>query len=238
MTTKAERLRSLNEEYTGCTRCQLCAHRKPNGVVHGVGDPNAKIMVIGDYPSEDDEKMGVPFYSQSTSGQILNMQLKSCTLLRKNLWITNVVLCRPSIDGDKGRTPTKTEVAACSDRLHREILTVDPLVLLIMGDSALRYLLRSNAKSSDLVGKVHEVVIPFQGGEARYTAFALSHPVTLSREDSGWSSNGPSRRMTDFMRLAAQAVKFIEELKDAPTPALGRTTPPFCGNPVTDTETL
>lgn len=238
MNTRVEKLRKLNGNYQDCTRCQLCTYRGSNSVVHGTGDPQARIMVIGDAPSEDDEKMGLPFFSHSTAGQILNMQLKSCALIRKNMWITNMVMCRPSIDGEKSRTPTKTEITACSGRLYEEILTVDPLILLLMGDVTLRYLLKTNAKASDLVGKLHEVAVPFEGGEARYTAFALTHPTILSREDSGWSSNGPSRRMTDFMRLAAQTVRFIEELRDTPDQSLGRRTPPFCGDPVTDTETL
>lgn len=238
-TTVYESLKDLDEDYEKCDRCSICKSRKTSGPVFGVGNPNARIMVIGDAPGEEDESYGGPFSPQSPAGQILNMQMKSCTLKRKDVYITNLVMCRPTIDGDKSRTATKEEVAECIQRLYQEILLVDPWVILLMGDTTMRYLLKTNSKADSLIGKIHNLYIPTpDGSTASYTAFAITHPMRLSREDSGWSPNGPSRRMTDFMRLAVQSVRFLEVLRESPESALSQVEAPNCGEPVTRLEDL
>jgi DNA polymerase len=117
-----------------CERCELCFGRTK--VVFGVGNPDAELMIIGEAPGENEDKRGEPFVGRA--GEMLNKQLQTVLqLTRGDVYITNVVKCRPP----DNRDPTAGEVDACLPFLHRQIDVVNPKAILLLGSVASRALL-------------------------------------------------------------------------------------------------
>ena len=130
-------LEELVDEWQDCDRCGLCKSR--NSVVFGEGDPSAKLMIIGEAPSESDDDEGNPF--TGNSGNLLDKFLRSFGSNRDEVFITNAVGCRPTKDG-KNRAPTAKELEACRERLHRTIEIVDPVVILLLGSTTVKALVK------------------------------------------------------------------------------------------------
>jgi uracil-DNA glycosylase len=126
-----------------CTRCDLAATRRQ--VVFGAGAPAARLMIVGEGPSEADDRTGHPF--SGPSGPVLDQWLAALGLTRPEIWLTNVVRCRAMALQDgrpKNRPPTAPEMAACRAWLETEIGLVNPSVLLGLGATAGRVLTGSD----------------------------------------------------------------------------------------------
>lgn len=123
----------LWEEIGACGKCRLCQTR--SNVVPGEGDPHAKVMFIGEGPGRDEDLQGRPFVGRS--GELLTRMLKAIDLEREQVYICNVVKCRPP----QNRNPEADEAEACLNYLRAQVALVRPKIIVLLGKVACRYTL-------------------------------------------------------------------------------------------------
>ena len=168
-----------------CTRCPLHATRtKP---VFGVGNRAAQWMVIGEAPGADEDAQGEPFVGRA--GQLLNSMLRAVGLAREQVFIANILKCRPP----NNRDPSAEEALSCTPYLYRQIELVNPKLILCVGRIAAQNLLKTDTPIGKLRGKVHRL------GEAQRPVVVTYHPAYLLR------SPLEKRRAWDDLVLAMQA---------------------------------
>ena len=156
----------IREDIGDCTRCQL--HLGRNKIVFGDGSPNARLMFVGEGPGADEDAQGIPFVGKA--GQLLNNMITAMGLQREEVYIANVVKCRPP----GNRTPEPEEANTCSPFLFRQIDVIRPQVLVALGATAATYLLGARQPLAGLRGRVH----PFRGSQLIVTY----HPAYLLRD--------------------------------------------------------
>ncbi len=130
-----------------CNKCPLCAGR--NNTVPGEGNPAARLMLVGEGPGATEDETGRPFVGRA--GELLNTILGSIDLLREDIFIGNVVKCRPPAN----RKPLPDEIATCLPYLERQIAIIKPKVLLALGGTAAEALLGTRQSLGSLRGRVH-----------------------------------------------------------------------------------
>lgn len=155
----------FNELIFNCLRCPLGAERKT--LVFGDGDPNAKIMIIGEGPGADEDLSGKPFVGRA--GKLLTDILKAINITREEVYIANIVKCRPP----GNRVPQDNEIEACIPYLQKQIEIIKPEFILVLGLTAAKNLLQLKDSLTSMRGKVHE----FMGAKAMVTY----HPAALLR---------------------------------------------------------
>jgi DNA polymerase len=148
-TPKGESLDDIRADIGDCTRCKLCEGR--TNIVFGVGNPNADIMFIGEGPGRDEDLQGEPFVGRA--GQLLTRIIQAMGLERKDVYIANIVKCRPP----NNRNPEADEMATCSPFLYRQIAAIKPKVLIGLGNIAIQTLLQTKTGITRLRGQFHEV---------------------------------------------------------------------------------
>jgi DNA polymerase len=159
---KPAALRLIREEIGDCTRCELCRER--TNIVFGVGDPHARIMFVGEGPGADEDAQGEPFVGRA--GQLLNNMIQAMGICREDVYIGNVVKCRPP----KNRAPEPVECAICGPYLMRQILVVRPEIIVALGATAAKFLLGATDSMANLRGHIYD----FQ--PSRHTALPSSAP--------------------------------------------------------------
>lgn len=166
----------------GCTKCPLCTGR--TNTVPGEGNPEARLMVIGEGPGENEDLQGRPFVGRA--GELLDKMLLAIDAARPTVFIANVVKCRPP----RNRAPLPDEREACLPYLHRQIALVRPKVLLALGSTAAEALLGVKKPLGELRSKVHRLDgIPL---------VVTYHPAALLRNPN-WK-----RPAWDDVRIARQ----------------------------------
>ena len=145
----ASALRLIREDIGDCKRCGLCGHR--TNIVFGVGDPAARVMFVGEGPGADEDLKGEPFVGRA--GQLLNKIIESMGMERKDVYIANVVKCRPP----ENRTPLPDEIATCSPFLFKQILVIRPRVVVCLGTPATQTVLGTRETITRLRGTFHEI---------------------------------------------------------------------------------
>ncbi len=140
-------LKKLASQCMLCNECDLAKLR--TNVVFGAGDSNAKIMFIGEAPGKNEDMCGEPFVG--SAGKLLNDMLESIGLTRDDIYIANILKCRPP----KNRDPKPEEVKLCTLWLKEQINLVKPQVLVTLGNFATRYILQTKEGITCLCGKVH-----------------------------------------------------------------------------------
>lgn len=163
-----ETLEEINEEVKKCTKCGLCENRI--NTVFADGNPNAKIMFIGEGPGGDEDKQGVPFVGKA--GQLMNQAFKGLGIDRSKIYIANIVKCRPP----GNRTPLKNEAMACLGYLRNQVMLVKPEIIVLMGNTALKNILGDEYGITSCRGKWIE-----KKGIKYMPTF---HPAALLRDDS------------------------------------------------------
>jgi uracil-DNA glycosylase len=163
----AQALRAIREDIGDCTRCRLAKQGRKQ-IVFGVGNPRAELMFIGEAPGADEDQQGEPFVGRA--GQLLNNMIKAMGLRREDIYIANIIKCRPP----GNRTPERDECETCSPFLMRQIATIKPKVLVALGAVAAKTLLAINAPMSELRGKWYD----FRGTKIAVTY----HPAFLLRD--------------------------------------------------------
>lgn len=141
-------LAELEEEVRHCTRCGLAAGRTKS--VFGEGAPRARLMFVGEGPGADEDRQGRPFVG--AAGRLLDKIIEAMGLRREQVFIANVVKCRPP----GNRNPLADEIAACLPYLHRQIDLVGPSVICALGKFAAQALLETGAPISKLRGSFHD----------------------------------------------------------------------------------
>jgi DNA polymerase len=197
---KNRQLAELYEQWCHCEECLL--HDGRNNVVFGSGHPDADIMVIGEAPGEQEDKSGWPFVGDS--GKLLQSMISGVGLEWEDLYVTNVVACRPP----QNRDPTAKEKVACSPRLSEIIYLVDPLLIITVGKYALNavvggrsrgieaeqgnlfsspnpfYRVTGERNGAEIPGRV----FPMKGGDGvhrlEYEVIPIFHPAYILRTDS------------------------------------------------------
>jgi uracil-DNA glycosylase len=171
-------LKLIREDLGDCTRCKLHKQGRKQ-IVFGVGNPRAELMFVGEGPGADEDAQGEPFVGRA--GQLLNNMIKAMGLRREEVYIANVVKCRPP----GNRTPERDECETCSPFLMRQIAVVKPKVVVALGAVSAKNLLAINAPMSELRGRFYD----FMPAGARPTSswqgtkLAVTyHPAFLLRD--------------------------------------------------------
>lgn len=148
-TVKEQRptLTEVREDLGDCTRCKLSKTR--NKIVFGDGDPKARLLFVGEGPGADEDAQGVPFVGRG--GQLLNNMINAMGLKREQVYIANIVKCRPP----SNRVPEPDEAHTCMPFLERQIAAVQPEVIVALGSTAATYLLGVKSALGSLRGKIH-----------------------------------------------------------------------------------
>lgn len=145
----ATKIRILTElrqtEVEGCTKCILCERRTQT--VFGEGDPDAKLMFIGEGPGETEDKTGRPFVGRA--GELLDKMIVAMGYKREDVYIANVVKCRPP----GNRAPTPVEVEACWGYLKRQLMTIQPRAIVTLGGPAAKLILSTDRNISSIRGQ-------------------------------------------------------------------------------------
>jgi uracil-DNA glycosylase len=162
---RASALRAYAEETASCTRCPLAAGRTQ--VVFGVGDPDADLMFVGEAPGFHEDQQGIPFVGQA--GKLLDRLLAGIGLERSDIYISNVLMCRPP----GNRDPQPDEISACEPHLWRKIELIQPRVVATLGNFATKLLSGKPLGITRVHGQPQEVTL----GGNRVTLYPLYHPA-------------------------------------------------------------
>jgi uracil-DNA glycosylase family 4 len=172
-------LKLIREDLGDCTRCGLHKQGRKQ-IVWGVGDPNADLMFIGEAPGADEDIQGEPFVGRA--GQLLTNMIKAMGLGREQVYIANIIKCRPP----NNRTPERDECETCSPFLMRQIVTIKPKVIVALGAVAARTLLAINDSMSNLRGRWYEFrPAGARSNDPNWTSAKLAvtyHPAFLLRD--------------------------------------------------------
>ena len=144
-----EALTLIREDLGDCTRCKLHKQGRKQ-IVFGVGNPHAELMFVGEGPGADEDAQGEPFVGRA--GQLLNNMIKAMGIRREDVYIANVVKCRPP----GNRTPERDECDTCSPFLMRQIAVIKPKVIVALGAVAAKNLLAINAPMAELRGRFYD----------------------------------------------------------------------------------
>ena len=189
--TRAEALVAVRADIGDCTRCKL--HRLGRRqIVFGVGNPEADLMFVGEAPGRDEDEQGIPFVGRA--GHLLTRIIEAIDLRREDVYIANVIKCRPP----ENRNPEPDEVDTCEPFLFRQIDTIKPKVIVALGTFAARALLRTLDPISRLRGRVYD----YRGAKLIPTF----HPAYLLRNPSSkrevWED---MKRVRELLKLKVKS---------------------------------
>jgi DNA polymerase len=169
----------LDDIGPNCTRCKL-ARLGRKQIVFGAGDPHAELMFIGEGPGADEDEQGLPFVGRA--GQLLNNMISAMGLKREQVYIANIVKCRPP----QNRTPERDECDTCSPFLMRQVGVIRPKVIVALGATAAKNLLGVQDSMASLRGRFYDFSPPGEvddSGEALVCKLAVTyHPAFLLRD--------------------------------------------------------
>jgi uracil-DNA glycosylase family 4 len=172
-------LKLIREDLGDCTRCKLHKQGRKQ-IVFGVGNPRAELMFVGEGPGADEDAQGEPFVGRA--GQLLNNMIKAMGLRREDVYIANIVKCRPP----GNRTPERDECETCSPFLMRQIAVIKPKVIVALGAVAAKNLLAINAPMSELRGRWYDFKpAGVRSNDASWPGARLAvtyHPAFLLRD--------------------------------------------------------
>jgi len=181
---RCENWDELEQEVRTCTRCAL--HETRTQVVFGVGNRNASWLFIGEAPGEQEDLQGEPFVGRA--GQLLNEMIKALGLAREDVYIANVLKCRPP----QNRDPSPSEVASCESYLQSQVALIKPDIIMAVGRIAAQNLLKTTTPIGKLRGQVHD----YQG----IPLVVTYHPAYLLR------SQTEKRRAWEDLKLARRTL--------------------------------
>jgi len=182
---------ALRAAVAACQRCEL--HTTRTQTVFGVGDPGARWMFIGEAPGAEEDRQGEPFVGRA--GQLLTAMIRALGLRREDVFIANVLKCRPP----GNRDPKPSEAASCRGYLERQVALVDPTLVVAVGRIAAQSLLATETPLAKLRGKVHSF------GARAWPLVVTYHPAYLLR------SPGEKRKAWQDMLHAQQLVARLQQ---------------------------
>ena len=133
-----EKMEELEDAIRNCSRCKLCKNR--TNIVFGIGNENANIMFIGEGPGADEDKQGIPFVGKA--GQLMNKAFDALGINREDVYIANIVKCRPP----NNRDPEPDEIQGCMNYLRNQVIIVKPKIIVLLGRIALQNILGKEYK--------------------------------------------------------------------------------------------
>lgn len=145
---KTEKLLRLREKIGDCKRCKLWKHRK--NLVFGTGNPCTRLLFIGEAPGEEEDLQGKPFVGKA--GELLTKMIEAMGLSREEVYITNVVKCRPP----GNRNPEEDEIRTCHPFLYEQIRIISPEIICTLGSIASKTLLSTKSRITELRGQLYE----------------------------------------------------------------------------------
>jgi uracil-DNA glycosylase len=209
-------LSKLREDWGICKRCGLAETR--HKLVFGEGNPNADILVVGEAPGAKEDLTGLPF--QGDAGEVLNGFLKRFDLDRRtDLYITNVVCCRPTMEVMDERTgevrldnrpPSKQERLACRPRLLDIVYIVDPLLIITIGKVPYQALLGKAPKMASVRGRMQTLTLAGKYTDIRYAVLPMYHTAFLLRTHDQ-RNEGPWGRTYRDWALACDVIDYLRE---------------------------
>ena len=168
-TSKKEAMQRTSDEALNCRRCGLCDGRR--NPVMGEGNPDAKVVFVGEAPGRREDETGRPF--MGAAGQLLERLLTSVGLRREDVYIANIVKCRPP----NNRPPTPREIEACSQHLERQLEIIGPRVIAPMGNTAIGWMTNRFGLKSVRISVMHGHEIEAEAPWGRVVLFPLYHPA-------------------------------------------------------------
>jgi DNA polymerase len=202
------RLEELQREASGCELCRLAQTRTQ--VVFGVGNPDAELMFVGEAPGFHEDKQGFPFVGQA--GKLLDQLLAGIGLERSDVYIANVLKCRPP----GNRDPMPDEIEACEGYLFRQIELIQPTLVATLGNFATKLLSGKQAGITRVHGQEQEVTL----GGGRVLLYPLYHPAAAL-----YTPRMLEVLQDDFRRIPELLGRSLMEPAPAPEPALAAATP-------------
>ena len=187
----AAELERIADEACRCRKCGLGSLR--TNAVPGEGSPNARIMFVGEAPGADEDAQGRPFVGRA--GQLLDKIIAACGLKRSDVFIGNILKCRPP----ENRDPAADEILSCLPYLQRQIEIINPEVIVALGAHAARTLLNSNKSIGQLRGQFHEYYAGI--GRAPIKLMATYHTAYLLRN---YSQDNRQRVWEDMKKVLAE----------------------------------
>ena len=146
---KRAELEAVADEVARCTRCKLLAQSRTH-TVPGAGNPDARLVFVGEAPGYEEDRQGVPFVGKA--GQLLTRIIEACKLTRDDVFICNILKCRPP----QNRNPGPAETANCIGYLHRQLAIIRPALVCALGAVAAHALLETTASLGSLRGRFHD----------------------------------------------------------------------------------
>jgi DNA polymerase len=208
---KQEKLAELKRDWQKCATCEELAECRVN-VVFGHGNPMADLMLVGEAPGATEDLEGKPFVGPS--GELLTAMLSTFKKdFNEDVYRTNVIMCRPP----ENRDPTREEKLACLPRLYREIYIVDPMVIVVAGNVAMKLLLKGRDTAIGKVqGKLKKLTIPGISFELEYDCMPIYHPAFVLREekvgkDGKYSPNGKAMETRDHLWDLFDAIGLVKK---------------------------
>ena len=181
-----ETMEEVKESIKDCKKCKLCTGRKK--IVFGVGNKNADIMFIGEGPGADEDTQGIPFVGKA--GQLMNKAFDAVGIEREEVYIANIVKCRPP----NNRDPEPDEVLSCINYLRNQVMIVKPKIIVLLGRISLQNILGQEYKITASRGKWVE--------KKGILYMPTWHPAALLRDET---------KKIDFIRDLKEVIKKLEE---------------------------
>ncbi len=166
---KVEAMNNITASIRSCMDCELAQTRIK--VVIGSGDLDSKIVLVGEAPGRKEDESGLPFVG--SAGKLLDKLLASAGLVRDDIFIANILKCRPP----KNRRPKKSEVKECEDYLMRQLETISPVIIAPMGNSSLSYFQDRLGLEKQVIGDVHGKVFDVEAPWGNVKMVPLYHPA-------------------------------------------------------------
>jgi DNA polymerase len=191
---RRELLKAVYEEARECTRCPL--HQTRTSVVFGAGNANAELMFVGEAPGANEDRMGLPFVGQA--GKLLDKLLEEIGMQRTDVWICNVLKCRPP----DNRDPHPNEIEACQDYLRHQVDLIEPSVICTLGNFSTKLLRGDTTGISRLHGHEEIRVV----GSRAVRLYPLYHPAAALYTPSMLETlRTDFHRLPDLLALGAPA---------------------------------
>ncbi len=170
-TSKHQLIEMLAEEVVNCSRCGLCELREK--VVFGEGDLDTTVVFVGEAPGRREDEEGRPFVG--SAGKLLDHMLDDAGFNRGDVYITNIVKCRPP----GNRRPNQGEVTECTVHLDKQLSIIEPRVIVPMGNSATGYFLRRLDLKRQAIGSIHGHVLPVEAAWGTVDLYPIYHPAAI-----------------------------------------------------------
>ena len=177
----------LEQSISHCKKCKLCDNR--TNIVFGTGNKNAKIMFIGEGPGADEDMQGEPFVGKA--GKLMNEAFKGLGIKREEVYIANIVKCRPP----SNRDPQEDEAEACMDYLRNQVMLVKPRIIVLLGRIALQNILGKECSITHMRGNWVE--------KKGIIYMPTWHPAALLRDEN---------KKIEFFKDLKEVVKEVEKI--------------------------